>query len=507
MFTGVNVKSHTRYKKNLLIQLVLQSELSMLFLIILSCQVLPGNKTFNVQPFYKIKFNFLSENMNSLTKSTLCDETDETDDQHMVKRLKVDFDDQKRIELKSDMTILNVIDDCLVDIFMHLSLSDLLNVRATNSRFQIPTERAFVRKHRNNSVIVSNVDTDCTNCVDGHMLKYSINILQQFGHCITKLCIKFKLENIGRLLEAVVAYSGDSIIKLKYCHLMEEWYMGLHRTGLRRIKRQLLGLKTKFPNLLHLKFEYNDLVGCPYSDEIIQAIPTITSFNATGVIFSHEDVSRFIGLNCQLENLQLWVPNGFITQSFINNLDASLPKLKSLKMNRLTIEGNLDPIDPNRFICLRKLTYGTVSTHISVNGLPSLFGEEIQELELYCSQYIISNFVESVSRFRKLTQLILYWPPNVHPPSLLTFDMSVVSPIAIQDLILRNNQLTKIEVAWHYPLMHFKHFENKYKTFRDKLKASQWYVNISQWIEAANTRLIGISVTFSKGKEMYRPMY
>lgn len=296
---------------------------------------------------------------------------------------------------------------------MYLNLQEILNVGASNSRFEISTERAFVRKHLNTSVTVSNVDTA--------LLESSLNILQTFGHCITKLCIKFKLENIGRLLEAIVAYSGNTTIELKFCHEEEQWYMGLHRTGLRRIKRQLRELKIKFPNLLRLKFEYNDFVGCPYSDDIIQAIPTLLHFSATGRLLSHDDVNRFIALNAQLESLILWVPNGFVTQSFINNLDASLPSLKSLKMNRVTIEGTLDPIRPFRFNNLTKLTYGMVSAPFPVNGLSSLFGEGIEDLKLYCYDYVITNLVESISYFRKLKRLILYSPSSVPRPSLQVY--------------------------------------------------------------------------------------
>lgn len=254
--------------------------------------------------------------------------------------------------------------------------------------------------------------------------------------------------------------------------------MGLHRTGLRRIKRQLLELKTKFPNLLRLKFVYNDFVGCPYSDEIIQAIPTLMSFKATGVIFSHEDVNQFIALNGQLEHLTLWVPNGFVTQSFINNLDTSLPSLKSLKINRVTIEGPLDPIRPHRFDNLVKLTYGMFSAACPVNVLSSLFGVEIEDLELYCYDFVIKNLVESISQLPKLKKLTLYLPPSVSAQSVPTFDMSVVSPIVLRELIMRNSQLTELEIDWPYELVHFKLFNDKYKVFREEMERARWNVQI-----------------------------
>lgn len=246
-------------------------------------------------------------------------------------------------------------------------------------------------------------------------------------------------------MQAIVKHCRDTIIELDFCHVKKKWFFGLHRTALRRMKRQLRELRTKFQNLLHLTFEYNEYVDCAYSDDIIQEIPTLTSFSASWLIFSHEDVYKFISLNGQLESLDFCVPNGFVTQSFMNKLDASLPRLKSLEMNRVTIEGTFDsPTDSIRFKNLRKLTFGRVSTPFSVNGLSSLFGKEIEELELYSGNDFIANFVESISRFKKLTWFTLNLTRDSSTPSLTAFDTSIVSSTAIQEIILGNNQLTKI---------------------------------------------------------------
>lgn len=423
---------------------------------------------------------------------------DETDELHIVKRLKLDVGDLELSESKSKMTILNVIDDCLVEIFMYLTVTDLSNVSASNPRFKIPTETAFVRKHRKIPVTVSNIDTDGAN---GHMLESSVLLLQQFGNCIKKVYMKFKLENADRLLKAIVRYAGDTVVKLKFWHEKESWYMGLHRTGLRRIQREIRELKTKFPNLLHLKFEYHDFIDCPYSDDIIQAIPTLLHFSVTGVVFSHEDVNKFVRLNGQLESLNLWVPDGFVTQSFMTNLDASLPSLKSLKMNRVTIEGLLQPIHPHRFSNLKKLTYGGVCDHIPFDGLTSLFGENIEDLELYCYDYVIVDFVESICRFKKLTKLTYYLPPSVRGLTLETFDSSIVSSRTMRELVVRNNHLTIMEIDYHYDVSDYKILKSKYDVFRAESQGALWNLQKLQWIEDGYVRLIRTFMKFSKLKE------
>ncbi len=390
------------------------------------------------------------------------------------KRIKFDVEYKQKV-LESTTTIFDVNDDCLAEIFSLLNLKDLLSVRATVSRFKTPSETAFLRLHRGRAACVSN---------RGGSLPISIDTLKRFGHLIKTLCVHFIMDKFEILMQAIVEHCGDTVTRLNFSHKREEWYCGLHRTAVRRTKRQFLGLKTKFPKLNSLTFEYNEWVECPYSDDIIQAIPTLTSFGASGIIFSHEDVYKLIALNGQLENLDFWVPNGYATQSFFDQLDASLPKLKTLELNHVTIEGTLDNsmLNPMRFKNLRKLVFGRVSTAYVVSGLPSLFGLEIEELELYSDNYFIANFIQSIRQFKKLTQFALNMFGNTQMLSTDALDTSIVSADGMKELILGNSQLEKILLTLHHKLDNFLIYGNGYSNVvKEKLNGSQWYVAKDEW--------------------------
>lgn len=177
---------------------------------------------------------------------------------------------------KSIETILSLNDNCLEEVFLYLSLNDLLHVFKAKSQFRIPSERAFKRKNRHIPLIVSNIHDN--NRVAIQIIKNSVEMLQTFGHLITKLCIEFKLEKIEHLLNAVLAYCGENITELDFCHLgvhVKEPSI-LYDIGIKRIRPFLRKLNTQFPNLFSLKFDYHNISkDCPYSGDIIQVIPSL----------------------------------------------------------------------------------------------------------------------------------------------------------------------------------------------------------------------------------------
>lgn len=400
----------------------------------------------------------------------------------MAKRCEADLEDQLEERRLIDTTILDVNDDCLFEIFKFLKLNDLLSVRATNSKFKTSTERAFVRKQRDTPLGVSNHDTN---------RELSFNILKQFGQFVRKLCVCYKMEKFDLLMQAIVEHCGDSVTELEFHHEKEEWYLGLHRTAVRRIKRQLHDLGAKFPKLHKLTFEYNDFVDCPYSDDIIQTIPTLTVFSASGVMFSHEDVCKLMSLNGQLERLELCVPNGVISQRFIDKIDAALPKLTALSIYNVQIENTLDdPINSVKFTNLKELTFGRVSSAYSIYVLVPLFNANINSLTLYCENYFIANFVEIISsRFKKLTQFTVRLVSK-SIPSMAEFDTSIVSSNAIKELILANNQLTEISIIWHHSLKDLHIYIRKYcDAIKEKLNGVQWKAYTYTWSEENLTHI------------------
>lgn len=410
-----------------------------------------------------------------------------------VKPYKADYDNLQT-------TILNLNDDCLEEVFFYLDINDLLNVFEAHSQFKIASERAFGQRNKQIPVVVSNIHASRVNV---RMIKYSSKLLQTFGHLITKLCIQFKLEKIDRLLEAIVKYCNKNVTELEFYHLgirVKEPSV-LYDNGLRNIRSFLRQLSTQFPNLLSLNFNYRNLTkGCPYSDNIVLAYPNLTSFTAAGLLLSFENIKRFIDLNSQLESLTLKseLENFMetartlkLSENFITYLDASLPRLKHLEINRVSIENIPQLVEyQSRFKNLRKLTYGSFPTaYYPDRGYLSFLGEEIEDVELYTFQCVITHFSENITRFKKLKTLTLNLENSLEfrgavnlifqPTAILVWSAN-----GIRQLILENKQLAKIVIRRHRPgdknyyVNRFEDLQDKYyEVIKDKLNGAQWRVD------------------------------
>lgn len=373
---------------------------------------------------------------------------------------------------------------------MYLNRCDLVNVIAANPRFEIPAKRVFARKFLQISTIVSNLHPS--------RLNEDLLTLQHFGHLITKLCVKFKLENIERLLEAIIEYCGENIIELEFCHfgvvVEESSILYVRYNGLERIGPFLGRLHTEFPNLRRLKFEYPNTAK-DFPDHIVQSIPSLTSVAINGQ-FLGKNLIRFIELNGQLESLSLKHENEVldktlnstthITEASIGFLDASLPQLKYLEIDRVSIMCIPPKLEtsPSRFENLKKLTFGSFATTNDLqSGYLTFLGHGIEELELYMFHRIITGFVEDITQFKKLKQLTLHLKPDLDDLYLFFRHRLVWSARGIQELILRNNELKKIIIRRHTPEKGnrydygYEHLECKYHdVINGKLNGAQWYV-------------------------------
>lgn len=416
----------------------------------------------------------------------------------VAKRIKVH---PKLSEEATSTGILNLADDCLAEVFTYLDESDLLNVIQANSRFKFATERVFKRKYCRNQVVVSNYHG--TRLIV-YKLKHSISVLEHFGHLISKLCIRFKLEKIESLLEAVVANCGENLCELEFYHL------GIRRTkpsitfdyGLQRMRIFLNKLNTRFTNLQHLKFNYcNTSSICPYSDSIIQSIPTLSTFAVVETIYkqflSEKNLKIFVALNGQLESLSLLVEvkgldrtegSWRINERFIRYLDRSLPMLKCLEINRVsTLEIPESVNYPVRFNNLTNLTFGSFLEFQSADcGFLSFLSEAVEVLKLSTFEYNIVDFLKSVTQFKKLKVLALEYPMKLMSRILDRDEVgsTVWSPNGIRQLILSNNQLTKIVIRLHPSeideewIYDAGYLELKYRDVVDnKLNGSQWNVD------------------------------
>lgn len=345
------------------------------------------------------------------------------------KRFKVDPSEIDGVE-SSKTTILDLNEDCLAEVFLHLSQHDLANVRLVSNHelFKYASERAFTRNFAKSQTIVSMFPDYHSNA--SSVIENSLRLLQAFGHLITKLLLKFKLENIAKLLKSIDENCGANIIELELCHLgvsVIEDQKHLYGSGLDEIKKFLDGgLHKRFPKLHHLKFEYrNTSKNCPYLKSLVHPIPSLKSFSVAGRLFALDDIREFIGLNVQLESLALFGrpdPNVMscditlnITEEFINYVDAALPQLKNVQICHINNKHSSYGRSPtNGFQNLMRLTIGdSADFQYSCFDAWRFAGKNTEEI---CAYFILHPYISFppytlaviLSRFKKLKRLVVH---------------------------------------------------------------------------------------------------
>lgn len=373
---------------------------------------------------------------------------------------------KESFERKTTINILSLNDDCFEKICVYLNDSELLSLIRTNTRLKLPCEQAFRRKYCRKILTVSNFNGTR---LDFKQLKHSINILKHFGHLTSRLCIRFKLEKIESLLEAVTMNCSKNLFDLELNHLGNRVIRSSvsYKMGLEVIRSFLSNLSTHFPKLYHLELIYcNTSTKCPYSDAVIQPIATLKSFATTedsaGQIFTLRHLKDFLSLNRQLENLSVRMEvnelddtdrSWFISQRFIQYLDQTLPFLTCLEINRVSTLGIPEmSLHPIGFKNLKQLTFRCFLEFQNVDrGFMSFLSESVEILKLSTFDFNIENFVKNVTQFKQLKTLDLEYPLEL-ASRLLNANQKVSavwSPIGIRQLILSNNRLNEIIIRQH----------------------------------------------------------
>lgn len=432
----------------------------------------------------------------------------------VAKRLKVDLKE------KCSTTILILNNDCLEEVFLYLSRNDLINLYATNSRLRCACESTFARKYGKIPTIVSNIQG---NRVNVQVIKSSIKLLEAFGHLMTKILIEFRLERIESLLEAIDNHCGDKINELELRHIgvrVKEPSI-VYGAGLQTLDAFLSRISEKFPNLHSLIFDYrNAFKLCPYLKSIARPIPSLTRLNIVGTLYPLDDIHTVINSNGQLERLTLiGEPNGFIenrrtfylTEDFIECLDKSLPQLKHLEINGVSIK-YIDVLAEylNRFENLESLTFGTFSTTSQPErGYLSFLGRNIEDLTLFTFDFLITTFAENLSRFKKLKRLHLHLTSTMELKGYMYFYIHsnqpdvlfVWSSHGLRKLISSNDQLQEI-VIQRYRHTDENYFDVAYGNMeRDYLDCVKSKINGAQW----NMKIVGKCYVFTKAIQNYKP--
>lgn len=394
-----------------------------------------------------------------------------------IKRRKARQDNPKSSKGDTLIDILSLNDDCLQEIFMYLGTSDLLNTIRTNSRFKFSCEQVFKRKYCGNKfVTLSNHNILSKMGLSMKNLKFSVNISNHFGHLISKLHIRFKLNKIDSLLDAIVANCNDNLLELELEH------MGacvirkspLYVNGLKKMQQFLRNLSKQFKNLRRLKIHYRNIRNdCPYSKAVIHSIPSLTSFEVEEEVaekcFTEKSLAKFFRLNRQIESLSFRVDeynlddserSWIITERFIRCLDESLPMLERLAISRVSIRylpnvgfGLTQPEKyPIGFKNLKELKfYSFLELHNADVGFMSFLSDAVEVLKLSSFDFDVTRFNRSIVQFKNLKILHLEYPMDEADQFLNSDQLArtVWTKYGIEQVILNNRNLTEINLTLH----------------------------------------------------------
>jgi hypothetical protein len=386
----------------------------------------------------------------------------------VVKRRKIVDNDLETSEEDTVNGILILNDDCFCKIFMHLDKVDLLSVIRSHKRFQFACEYVYKRKYCKFAEQLSNLNY-YPNSINLRQMKYSIQMLEHFGHLITNLCVRFKFGRIKTLLDAVAA-NCKNLLELELQHegsrVRKKW--SSFASSINRMKSFLNDLNTQFPKLCHLKLGYSiESKTCPYSDAVIRSIPTLTSFECkekiAGHLLSEEKLKQFVRLNPQLECLAFTVDQWElydtddpwdISSSFISCLDESLPMLKCLEINRVSTRDLPTPAAfPIRFKNLKELKFHSFLERVADPdvGFMSFSSDSVEVLKLSIFHSNIHRFLKDITQFKNLKVLHLEYPIDLISDNLDANGMerAVWGRYGEEQLILHNPNLIEIILSPH----------------------------------------------------------
>lgn len=304
-------------------------------------------------------------------------------------------------------------DVCLEKIFWYLNYDDLLNMVLYDKHFRVTAKKVFLQKYLDEYVVLSNVSS-FHSIHNGSEMERTIQLLDLFGDVITNLCIRFKLENIGFVIDAVNRRCGKNIRKLKLNHMNQERMKCVrHEVGTLAVNKFLKCINKSFPNLHELHLIYGSTTDvCPYWYDVEEmVIPSLIRFTIDGR-FVFESFRKFIGVNASIENLCVkCLCSEFkwnIGYDFVPFLDKALPQLKYLEVSVACYEGVNHQFGHRHPVYLQQLkTFKSVG-HTENMWRPNFYqfaGTELVELELDELIFEQESLIHSISHFKQLSRI------------------------------------------------------------------------------------------------------
>ncbi|XP_055306100.1 uncharacterized protein LOC129570489 isoform X2 [Sitodiplosis mosellana] len=294
-------------------------------------------------------------------------ENDE-DSSEQNKRQKIEVPEE---EADATTKLTDVVDDCLVHIFKHLMLRDLINLADTCTRFQPAAESTFEAKCRgkkikirldHNSNRMQPVKLLDNATIEISDLSSALKVLRHFGSMIPKLSIYFHDKNMDRNAEVaryMNEFCANSLIDIEMIdatkQVVANWTKPFANAESIHLWRSNLGdLNAWFPKIRRLKiFATAREYGCEKEGvtDILRLNQNLQKLRIGGSVFDIKCLENVSGYLQSIRILDLSCYDGFF------NLEGRSIHFKSVK--ELYIWNYVNPVPkiPLSFDQLEKIQF------------------------------------------------------------------------------------------------------------------------------------------------------
>lgn len=225
------------------------------------------------------------------------------------------------------LSIIDLNDDCLREIFMNLNLHQLFDVTVTHTRFLNACRRIFIKKYKNKEIKIAvhrTIQPQYTEilCLLGDMISHLRVTYNRFDGCA----------NFNkRIHDAIVRHCSETLTEITFNHIhptmeINKPFQNLNKLNFNRgcVGRTMSEFKKWFPKLISIQFFF-----CKTIDTqcIEQEFPRLQHFTVAHHNFTFQNLRNFLDLNPQLKS--------FTVYNYDRSLISQLQEYTSLKFKLL----------------------------------------------------------------------------------------------------------------------------------------------------------------------------
>lgn len=293
------------------------------------------------------------------------------------------------------MSLIDVNDDCLEEIFKYLRLEELVNIADTHPRFKGVAATVYSRTYRDLFILIGH---------EKRRDEYHLRFLRHFGHLVQELTITANLEKFDfRLLGAISEHCGPTTKSLS----LRFWGKSTSRVRGKKYCRLFLEqLSTNFPKLNRLRFSADELQYFRRLKHLVQKFPSLTYLIVNVYEHSVENFKAIVQLNPQLEVIEIDFKDVTLTQDLVKSIDSALPRLQILCVTSKAVQ-QIDRFEPKYFKNLAVLqVHGTNITDLL--NLLAVSNNKLEEFIDNCETTDQINYpIEIVCHYKQLNVLWL----------------------------------------------------------------------------------------------------